>query len=123
MTRMWMVDPTKLCKNHLLGEHKEIHQLLGSVRKDHSLDGFVRNKLIQPGSVVKRHSELVVEMKRRGYNHHSDILDSDVSLINNYPEYTKLAKVSIVENEVELKNRCLLCKFGIDVNNVFKKEE
>lgn len=114
MTRMWMVDPTKLCKNHLLGEHKEIHQLLGSVRKGHSLDGFVRNKLIQPCSVVERHDELVVEMKRRGYNHHSDINVSDVGLINNYPDYIKLARVSIVENEIELKNRCLLCKFGKD---------
>lgn len=32
MTRMWCVNPHSLCREHLLGEHNELHKLVGGIR-------------------------------------------------------------------------------------------
>jgi hypothetical protein len=71
--RMWMVDPTTMCRKHLLGEHVETHMILGSLRAGIRLDGYVRNNLLELQSLKKRHDELAVEMVRRGYNHQSPL--------------------------------------------------
>jgi hypothetical protein len=71
--RMWMVDPTTMCRKHLLGEHVETHMILGSLRAGIRLDGYVRNNLLELKSLKKRHDELAVEMVRRGYNHQSPV--------------------------------------------------
>ena len=39
--RMWMVDPKKMCRKHLLGEHVEIHMMVGTLLKGRSIDGFL----------------------------------------------------------------------------------
>ena len=31
--RMWMLPPAGMCRKHLLGEHVELHMLLGSLRR------------------------------------------------------------------------------------------
>ena len=71
--RMWMIDPKKMCDQHLLGEHVELHMLVGSIKKGISLNGYVRNGLIEPKSIIKRHEQLAKEMKRRGMNHRSPL--------------------------------------------------
>lgn len=71
MTRMWMVPPQVMCKNHLLGEHKEIHQLVGSMKKGASIQGYIDNNLIELGSIYSRHEQLVTEMLIRNYRHKS----------------------------------------------------
>jgi hypothetical protein len=38
--RQWLVDPKKMCRQHLLGEHCEHHMMLGSIRKKKNIDGF-----------------------------------------------------------------------------------
>ena len=35
--RMWMIDPTLLCRKHLLGEHGELHKFIPSFRKQYSV--------------------------------------------------------------------------------------
>jgi hypothetical protein len=73
--RMWMVDPAIMCRQHLLGEHRELHALYGvfSKRMSWDLSGYIRNNLIEPISLWHRHDELVAEMEARGYNHRSPL--------------------------------------------------
>jgi len=71
--RMWMVDPHKMCRQHLLGEHVEIHMLAGSLLKGRSIKKFLTTGLLEPQSMRTRHAELVNEMNRRGYQHASPL--------------------------------------------------
>ena len=38
--RMWMLPPECMCRKHLLGEHVELHMLLGSMRRGKSIEGL-----------------------------------------------------------------------------------
>jgi len=71
--RMWMTEPRLLCRNHLLGEHVELHMLAGTLRRGKSLGRFLTDALVDPTSVNSRHEELTEEMQRRGYNHQSPL--------------------------------------------------
>ncbi|MCU1284379.1 MAG: hypothetical protein JWO13_729 [Acidobacteriales bacterium] len=99
--RMWMVNPRKMCNQHLLGEHVEIHMLVGTLVRKKSIAGFVENKLIEVHSIRKRHSELVKEMQRRGMQHQSPL-----------PAFRSrtLGKVNRKTNLAELARRCERCK-------------
>ena len=44
--RMWNINPEKLCKNHLLGEHVEMHKLVGNLTKGRSVQGYIYLGLI-----------------------------------------------------------------------------
>jgi hypothetical protein len=70
---MWMVDPTLMCRRHLLGEHVELHMLVGHLNKGRHLGRYIDNDLVEPRSIQSRHDELVEEMTRRGYNHESPL--------------------------------------------------
>ncbi|HLD91738.1 MAG TPA: pyrimidine dimer DNA glycosylase/endonuclease V [Patescibacteria group bacterium] len=78
--RMWMVDPKILCKNHLLGEHGEIHKFFKQFVKKYNMNG--RAGQIEPKSMKQRHDELVNEMINRGYNHNSPYSQPDVDYLN-----------------------------------------
>ena len=101
MTRMWMVNPKKLCRQHLLGEHKELHQLVGSLRKGKSIRGHLDKGQVEVHSIDKRHKELVKEMLARGYNHKSPL--------KSYKSY-RAGKINILENEKELGRICRDCR-------------
>jgi hypothetical protein len=98
---MWMVDPCLMCRQHLLGEHVELHMLAASMRNGTSLQGFFDNKLIETHNVGRRHDQLVSEMRRRGFNHASPL--------------TKVPRrrgghVDRRANLVELSRRCEHCR-------------
>ena len=76
--RMWMVDPVHMCKDHLLGDHKEIHMLVSAVKRGISLDGYLNGNLLEIHSLRPRHEALVKEMLARGYSHYSDLPDFNV---------------------------------------------
>lgn len=71
--RMWNVDPRKLCNQHLTGEHVELHMFVGSIRKGISMDGYIKNGMLEVHNIRKRHKQLVEEMERRGMNHKSPL--------------------------------------------------
>ena len=98
-----MVDPKKLCRQHLLGEHKELHQLVGSLRKGKSIQGHLDRGQVEVHSIDTRHTELVNEMIARGYKHRSPL--------KTYKKF-KAGKVNVLENERELERRCKNCGFG-----------
>ena len=74
--RIWDLDPTWLCRQHLLGEHRELHavwSILVNKRKGYRRhpevirwDGALR-------ALYKRHKLLVSELQRRGYRHASPL--------------------------------------------------
>lgn len=70
--RIWDIAPSHLCRQHLLGEHRELHALwtvLTENKKGYSKHPETlrwKGKLL---SLYQRHDALVTEMERRGYNH------------------------------------------------------
>jgi ABC-type phosphate transport system auxiliary subunit len=68
-----MVDPQIICRQHLLGEHVEIHMFVGAISHGKSVKGYLEKGLLEVQSLYARHEELVEEMKRRGYMHCSDM--------------------------------------------------
>ena len=74
--RIWDISPKKLCRNHLLGEHRELHAIWsvlvngkkGYARHPETLRW--RGKL---KALYSRHDALVYEMTVRGYQHRSPL--------------------------------------------------
>ena len=96
-----MVDPRVMCRKHLLGEHVELHMLVASMRNGISLQGFFDNKLIETHNVIRRHEQLVREMKRRGFNHASPMIK--------VPK-RRAGRVDRRANLIELARRCEHCR-------------
>lgn len=65
--RMWMVNPKVMCREHLLGEYRELFTFLGTLRKKKRVDGYIRNDLLEPLALLARYHVLRDEMLRRGY--------------------------------------------------------
>jgi hypothetical protein len=74
--RIWDIEPRHLCVNHLLGEHRELHGLWNILTQNkrgyrkHPETLRWEGKL---AALFARHEALLVEMKRRGYQHHSPL--------------------------------------------------
>lgn len=96
-----MIDPHILCRNHLLGEHNEIHKHRHSFVKKHRMKGRIGQ--IEPASMQFRHDELVKEMLNRGYNHNSPYEQPDIS-------YLPDMKVDKEKALKDLLDRCKECK-------------
>ena len=110
--RMWMLDPKILCRNHLLGEHNEIHKHKHNFEKHHSISGRISPiVLIEPNSMQEQHDELVQEMLDRGYNHNSPYQQPDLSYLKDSERY---AKVDLDYNLNDLCNRCPECRKRIE---------
>ena len=105
--RMWMVDPRLLCRQHLLGEHGELHKHLHNWRKKHAIDGRVRVNSIEPRAYKSRHDALAEEMLRRGMNHRSPLEQPDFAYL---PDHLRNARV---DQEAALRlliDRCARCR-------------
>jgi len=108
--RMWMVDPKILCRQHLLGEHNELHMFAGSIAKGISMKGYIEKGLVEISSIKSRHQELALEMERRGYKHQSSL-----------KEFTSYhaGKVSPAKSMTDLICRCQICKENLkEASNV-----
>jgi hypothetical protein len=79
--RIWDVPPERLCRQHLLGEHRELHALWTILTVGKS--GYTRHPETvrwrgKLAALHARHERLVTEMTRRGYRHASP-LDPDLA--------------------------------------------
>lgn len=97
---MWNVESRYLCRNHLLGEHVEMHTFVGCIRKFIRLDGYISKGLVEIHNIVKRHDELAKEMKRRGIQHNSPLVCSRL---------WEAGKVDVKKSEEILRGRCKKC--------------
>ena len=76
--RIWDIHPKHLCRKHLLAEHRELHGLWNILTKHGCKGGYSRHPetrrwVDKQKALYKRHKALVVEIKKRGYNHNSPL--------------------------------------------------
>jgi hypothetical protein len=107
--RMWMINPKMLCRQHLLGEHGELHKWLPWFEKGRKVHGrFYPVVQIQFNGYKERHDLLALELLLRGWNHGSPIKKvPDFKTM--YPEYYNLK----VDKEISistLMDRCDKCR-------------
>lgn len=103
--RMWNVPTEIMCRNHLLGEHLEMHMFVGAIKRKMNIQGFIENNLVDTSLLKKRHTQLIKEFKARGYNHKSKLLPFSIR---------KMGKVHIEDNIKELARRCKECRKKIN---------
>ncbi|MBC8515762.1 MAG: pyrimidine dimer DNA glycosylase [Nitrosopumilus sp.] len=74
--RIWDIPVEKLCRNHLLGEHRELHAMwvvITQNKKGYSKHPETIRWIGKLRALYLRHKEQVNEMKGRGYNHQSPL--------------------------------------------------
>lgn len=74
--RIWDVAPERLCRSHLLGEHRELHAVWSVLTGDKA--GYRRHPETlrwegRLAALYARHAALVKEMRVRGYTHSSPL--------------------------------------------------
>ena len=74
--RIWDIEAARLCRNHLLGEHRELHAIWNVLtlgRRGYSRHPEVLRWDGRLAALYARHEALVEEMERRGYRHQSPL--------------------------------------------------
>ena len=74
--RIWDIPTKKLCRQHLLGEHRELHAIWSIILKNKK--GYSRHPETMRWKgklklLYQRHQEEVKEMIKRGYQHLSPL--------------------------------------------------
>lgn len=107
--RIWDIAPKKLCRNHLLGEHRELHAIWSVLTKNKK--GYSRHPetLRWKGKLAAlylRHKMLIEEMKSRQYNHNSNL---DYRFANGIKKQSAFVDSPKKQNEI-LRNKHCDCK-------------
>jgi len=74
--RIWDLPPKILCRQHLLGEHRELHALwivLTQNKKGYSRHPETKRWVGKLAALYTRHEKQVEEMSNRNYQHHSPL--------------------------------------------------
>jgi hypothetical protein len=74
--RVWDIEPQRLCRQHLLGEHRELHAVWSIITGDKK--GYRKHPEVlrwhgRLRALFNRHESLVREMTQRGYGHNSHL--------------------------------------------------
>ncbi|TAH69527.1 MAG: pyrimidine dimer DNA glycosylase [Methanosarcina mazei] len=100
--RIWDIPPENMCRNHLLGEHRELHALWSIITNNKKAYAHHPETLRWRGklkALYLRHEALVREMTERGYKHHTP-LDPVLAtgkavqdeFVNTYEEQVRILK-------------------------------
>jgi hypothetical protein len=105
---MWMVPAGWLCREHLLGEHSEMHQAAGTLANHEHGEAVVRGLAeespLDTGLIRQRHAELAVELERRGHDHDSPLQGFED------PGVGSFGAADVRANADELALRCAGCR-------------
>lgn len=106
--RIWDVTPKILCRQHLLGEHRELHALWTILTE--GKQGYRKHPETlrwegKLAALFRRHELLVEEICSRGYQHHSPL---DISLATGASQQDSFVN-SIDEQKVLLKKKGCTC--------------
>ena len=108
--RIWDLPPQNLCRQHLLGEHRELHALWSIItqnKKGYSKHPETLRWKGKLKALYLRHELLIKEMKNRGYNHNTPL---DKKLATGKDIKDEL--VDPIEDQIKnLKNKGCFCKF------------
>jgi len=92
MVRIWCVPVSELDRQHLLGEHAELHCIVGALLchykayRNHPETLRFKNRLEE---LYFRHQDQVAEMQKRGYQHNSPLPKSCVPYVYLSAEYQR----------------------------------
>jgi hypothetical protein len=80
--RIWDLAPEQLCRQHLLGEHRELHALWVILTRDKK--GFARHPETarwrgKLAALYRRHEALAAEMANRGYRHATPLPEAEAT--------------------------------------------
>lgn len=113
--RIWDIDPAMLCRNHLLGEHGELHaiwSILTKKKKGYSHHPEVVRWKGRLRALYNRHEKLINEMVKRGYRHRSPLAKEKAlgslrqhKLITPYREQLRILKNKRCECRVSKRPR------------------
>lgn len=106
--RMWNVDPSIMCRKHLIGEWHEIFMIISNFKNKRKMDGFIKNNLLEPLSIPKRYEELKQEMLNRNYKPMKK-LDFNECMLD-YLGELKFSKIDSTKSLEDLCERCPECK-------------
>ncbi len=109
--RIWDIDPKKLCRNHLLGEHRELHALwsiLINGKKGYRNHPETKRWVGKEKALFIRHRRLAAEIKSRGYRHQSFLDEKFAFGDSSQNEFIN----SKTEQKMILKNKKCRCFSG-----------
>jgi len=107
MTRQWGVDVTQMCDQHLLGEHSEHHQAVGTILRHQHGKAIIEGRIfddqpdqIDTSLIQHRHDQLARELERRDMNHDSEM---------DFDDPWNMGEIDVEYNKADLKDRCEEC--------------
>jgi len=106
--RIWDINPKHLCRNHLLGEHRELHAIWSIItnnKKGYSQHPETKRWKGKLKALYFRHEDLVKEMERRSYNHKTPLNKIIAMSKEKQDEFLQSAK----EQKNLLAKRCPYC--------------
>lgn len=112
-----MVPTEIMCRNHLLGEHLELHIILSHLVKQRSIKGWIEHNCLEPSALKTRHEQLVREMISREYKHKSPLLIPK-NLLSYLPKEHRRHKVQIASSLRDLLGRCGACRSNYNKGGV-----
>jgi len=117
-----MLDPVIMCRNHLLGEHEELHAFEEAILSSKSIKGYIEKNELEPCSLFERHRALVYEMHRRNWKGHTSLLKlSKFELLRRLGKKYYYHRLNKGEALKLLLNRCVECKKRYDLQQQLLK--
>lgn len=111
--RIWDLPPENLCRQHLLGEHRELHALwtiLTEKKKGYSHHPETLRWRGKLNALFLRHEFLLSEMQKRGYHHNSPL---DATLAKGESEVQDIFVHTIEEQKRILRGKKCGCHVSI----------
>ena len=108
--RIWDINPKYLCREHLLGEHRELHaiwSILNNNKKGYRNHPETKRWVGKNKALYLRHEKLVGEMERRKYKHNSPL---SKKLARGLSKQNQFVNTKREQKEI-LKNKKCLCFF------------
>lgn len=104
--RIWDVPVEHLCRNHLLGEHRELHAVWNIItlgKKGYSTHPETRRWIGKLAALYDRHEQQVAEIARRGWRHFSPL---DESLATGRPVQDELVTLVPEQRRILTERGC-----------------
>jgi len=106
--RMFMCSTKWMCNQHLLGEHRELHAIVGILHKGISIAGYIDSNCIEVSAIYDRHNAIVDELIIRGYKHKTPMLQSEI-VFEHLPIPHQEYKIDRKKSAADLFARCREC--------------
>lgn len=111
-----MVNPKLMCREHLLGEFRELKMFVGTLRKQNKIDNYIKHNCLEIKNLVPRWAELRDEMLRRNYKPKAVIREEDLILNHLTEEHLRCfvprewSLNKLFYNSRKEKNGCIHCQ-------------